>query len=224
MGPDPSNISDYESETENARRGRPPIDPALVLAAADVLFADADAPHAVTMDAVAAAAGVGKGTLFRAFGSRDGLLDALWVAKLAALRGAVARGEPPLGPGAPSRDRAVAFLDALLTFKLENRHLIRAREIAPRLLQSENYKWMHGLLRNLIEYAAPGATPDEAGYAAHVLLAALHIDLVEELLANGLSLAAIRRSQASHVRAVIDDAARMAPTEVKVTRYGDAAK
>jgi len=179
-----------------------------VLAAADALFADADAPRAVTMDAVAAAAGVGKGTLFRAFGSRDGLLDALWVAKLAALREAVARGEPPLGPGAPSGERAVAFLDALLTFKLENRHLIRAREVAPRLLQSENYKWMHGRLQNLIEDAAPGATPDRTGYAAHVLLAALHIDLIEELLANGLSLPAIRRAQAAHARAVIDDARR----------------
>jgi len=206
MGPPTSNISDRKSEIENSRRGRPPIDRALVLAAADALFANANAPHAVTMDAVAAAAGVGKGTLFRAFGSRDSLLDALWVAKLAALREAVARGQPPLGPGAPSRERAVAFLDALLTFKLENRHLIRAREVAPRLLQSENYKWMHGLLQNLIEDAARGATADESGYAAHVLLAALHIDLIEELLTNGLSLPAIRRAQAAHVRAVIDDA------------------
>jgi AcrR family transcriptional regulator len=206
MGPGASNISDYKSETENVRRGRPPIDPALVLAAAAALFADADAPHAVTMDAVAAAAGVGKGTLFRAFGSRDGLLDALWVTKLAALREAVARGEPPLGPGAPSRERAVAFVDALLTFKLENRHLIRAREVAPRLLQSDNYKWMHGWLQNLIEDAALGPTADQTGYAAHVLLASLHIDLVEELLANGLSLPAIRRAQAAHVTAVIDAA------------------
>ena len=208
MGPTSSNISDRKSKTENIRRGRPPIDPALVLAAADALFADADAPNAVTMDAVAAAAGVGKGTLFRAFGSRDGLLDALWVAKLADLREAVARGAPPLGPGAPSRERAVAFLDALLTFKLENRHLFRAREAASRILQSENYKWMHGLLQGLIEEAAVGATAAETGYAAHALLAALHIDLIEELLAGGLSLPAIRRAQAAHARAVIDDARR----------------
>src|SRR6202044_493955 len=114
----------------------------------------------------------------RAFGSRDGLLDALWVAKLAALRAAVARDEPPLGPGAPSRERAGGFLGARLTFKLENRHLIRAREVGPRLLQSENYKWMHGLLHNLIEDVALGATADETGYAAHALLAALHIDLI----------------------------------------------
>jgi AcrR family transcriptional regulator len=101
-----------------------------VLAAADALFADADAPHAVSMDAIAAAAGVGKGTLFRAFGSRDGLLDALSAAKFTPLREAVEGGEPPLGLGTPSRERIVAFLDALLTFKLENRHLHRAREVA----------------------------------------------------------------------------------------------
>jgi AcrR family transcriptional regulator len=201
-------ISDHGSETQDARRGRPPVPPALVLAAADALFADADFPGTVTMDAIATEAGVGKGTLFRAFGSRDGLLDALWAAKLAALREAAETGEPPLGPGAPSRERAVAFLDALLTFKLENRHLIRAREIAPRLLQSEHYKWMHGLLRDLIEDTAPGAKPDEAGYAAHALLAALHIDLIEELLASGLSLQATRAAQAAHARAVIDDARR----------------
>ncbi len=177
-----------------------------MLAAADALFADTESPRAITMDAIAAAAGVGKGTLFRAFGSRDGLLDALWAAKLAALREAVESGEPPLGPGLPSRERVVAFLDALLTFKLENRHLIRAREVAPRLLQSEHYKWMHGLVQILIEDATPGGTADDAGYAAHVLLAALHIDLIEELLANGLSLQAIRRAQAAHARTVIDDA------------------
>jgi AcrR family transcriptional regulator len=206
MSPPPFNISDRESETENVRRGRPPVPPALVLAAADALFADADSPRTVTMDAIAAAAGVGKGTLFRAFGSRDGLLDALWAAKLSALREAVEGGEPPFGPGAPSRERVVAFLDAILTFKLENCHLIRAREVAPRLLQSEHYKWMHSLVQRLIEDAALGAMADEAGYAAHVLLAALHIDLIEELLANGLSLQAIRRAQAAHARAVIDDA------------------
>ena len=58
------------------------------------------------MDAIAAAAGVGKGTLIRAFGSRDGLLEELWTAKLTALREAVEGGEAPLGPGARSRERS----------------------------------------------------------------------------------------------------------------------
>jgi AcrR family transcriptional regulator len=200
-----SNISDRESEIEKTRPGRPPIPRALVLAAADALFADTESPRLVTMDAIAAAAGVGKGTLFRAFGSRDGLLDALWAPKLASLREAVAGGEPPLGSKAPPHERVVAFLDALLTFKLESRHLIRAREVSPGILQSKHYKWMHGLLRSFIEAASPGMKADEAGYLAHALLASLHIDLIEELLASGLSLQDIRRMQSAHVSAAIND-------------------
>lgn len=202
-----SSISDHQSEINRARRGRPPVPAALVLAAAEGLFAGADLPRAVTMDAIAAAAGVGKGTLFRAFGSREGLLDALWAAKLAALREAVEGGAPPLGPGGAARERAVSFLDALLTFKLENRHLIRAREIASTgIRQSEHYRWMHGLLVSLMKEAARGAAADVAGYSAHVLLSALHIDLIEEMLATGLSSSEIRSAQAALARAVIDDA------------------
>lgn len=192
-----------------ARRGRPPVPTSVVLAAADALFADADAPGAVTMDAIAAAAGVGKGTLFRAFGSRDGLLDALSDVKFAPVREAVRGQEPPLGSQAPPRDRIIAFLDALLTFKLENRHLIRAREVASAgALRTERYRWMQDMLRTLIEDAVPGATAGDAGYAAHVLLAAVHIDLVDELLASGRSPEEIRRSQAALARAVLDDTSR----------------
>ena len=47
-----------------------------VLAAAEKLFKSCD-PSTVTMDAVAAEAGVGKGTLFRRFGDRAGLARAV---------------------------------------------------------------------------------------------------------------------------------------------------
>ncbi|GAA4394732.1 hypothetical protein GCM10023147_27120 [Tsukamurella soli] len=159
------------------------------------------------MDHIAAAAGVGKGTLFRAFRSRDGLLDALWTGKLAALREAVEEGTEPLGPGTPSRERIVAFLDALLSFKLANRHLIRMRPKSPvGVRQATSYKWSHGLLRALIDDAAPWATADDSGYAAHVLLAALDIDLLEELLGSGRAPEDIRRSQAALALAIIDGA------------------
>lgn len=48
-----------------------------VLAAADALFAASSSPHSVSMDDIAAAAGVGKGTLFRRFGDRAGLIGAV---------------------------------------------------------------------------------------------------------------------------------------------------
>lgn len=175
-----------------------------MLAAADTLFADTDAPGAVTMDAIAAEAGVGKGTLFRAFGSRDGLLDALSDAKFAPVREAVQGQEPPLGSDAPARERIIAFLDALLTFKLDNHHLIRAREVASTgALRTERYRWMQNMLRQLVEEAVPGG---DAGYTAHALLAALHIDLVDELLATGRSPEEIRGSQTAFARAVLADA------------------
>ncbi|MYS57624.1 MULTISPECIES: TetR/AcrR family transcriptional regulator [Streptomycetaceae] len=174
-----------------------------MLAAADELFARADRRD-VTIDDIAAAASVGKGTIFRLFGSRDGLLDTLWATKADDLRDQAENGPPPLGPGAPARDRAVAFLDAVLSFKLDNRNLLRAREVAtPGLLQSEQYRWMRDLLTQIVSEAKPALTAEDAEYLAHALLAAVHIDLVEELLASGRTPSAIRRIQRAHVLAVL---------------------
>jgi AcrR family transcriptional regulator len=64
---------------------------------------------AVTMDDVAAAAGVGKGTLFRRFGSRAGLMMVLLDEDERASQQAFLFGPPPLGPDAAPLDRLVAF-------------------------------------------------------------------------------------------------------------------
>ena len=63
----------------------------------------------VTMDAVAEAAGVGKGTVFRRFDSREGLMAALLNHSETEWQAAVLSGPAPLGPGAPAWDRLVAF-------------------------------------------------------------------------------------------------------------------
>ncbi len=68
----------------------------------------------VTMQKVAEAAGVGKGTLFRRFGDRDGLLLALFDDAEAEFQEVYTSGPPPLGPGAPAVDRLAAFGCALL--------------------------------------------------------------------------------------------------------------
>ncbi|MFF9373310.1 TetR/AcrR family transcriptional regulator [Streptomyces griseoluteus] len=68
----------------------------------------------VTMEAVASAAKVGKGTVFRRFGDRTGLLTALLDHSSARLQADFLAGPPPLGPGAPPRERLHAFGVAVL--------------------------------------------------------------------------------------------------------------
>jgi AcrR family transcriptional regulator len=188
---------------EGMRRGRPPVPRSRVLAAADALFAGSGETQAVSMDDIAAAAGVGKGTLFRAFGSREGLLDALFTARMAALRDAFADGPPPLGPAAPPRERLLALLDALLAFKLDNHQLIAARETAraglPRagLPRAAEYRWTHSRLRDLIAQAAAGTPTVDPGYAAHALLNVLRSDVIDELLAAGETPESIGSAQAA---------------------------
>lgn len=82
-------------------------------------------PHAVTMDAVAAAAGVGKGTVFRRFGSREGLMAAVLDHSEAEWQAQVMSGPPPLGPGADPWDRLLAFGRSRLETTLRHAELIR---------------------------------------------------------------------------------------------------
>jgi AcrR family transcriptional regulator len=74
----------------------------------------------ISMDDVAAEAGVGKGTLYRRFGDRWSLLRALIEEPERDFQDAVIRGEPPLGPGAPPEERLLAFGAGLLA--LLDRH------------------------------------------------------------------------------------------------------
>ncbi|MFJ3636576.1 TetR/AcrR family transcriptional regulator [Streptomyces sp. NPDC090112] len=151
-----------------------------VLAAADALFSRSGSPEDLTTAAIAAEAGVGKGTLFRAFGDRAGLLRALYEARLEPVRRAAETGPPPLGPATPARERVPALLDAVLRFKLDNRRLALALEDggggSP--YQAEHYERWHDLLRSTLE-RIPGL-PD-ADFTAHALLAATRADLVERL-------------------------------------------
>jgi AcrR family transcriptional regulator len=68
------------------------------------------------MDDVAAAAGVGKGTLYRRFGDKSGLAAALLDERESELQAALLSGPPPLGPGAPPADRLAAFTAAYLAY------------------------------------------------------------------------------------------------------------
>jgi AcrR family transcriptional regulator len=83
-----------------------------ILEAANRVLAEHGA-DATTIDAVAAAAGVGKGTVFRRFGDRSGLFQALLDEHLRTFQDAFLFGPPPLGPGAAAEERLAAFLDGL---------------------------------------------------------------------------------------------------------------
>src|SRR3954467_11600493 len=77
-----------------------------ILAAAGRLIEERGVEH-VSMDAIAAHAGVGKGTLFRRFGDRSGLVMALLDERTREFQDALIRGAPPLGPGAAPAERIV---------------------------------------------------------------------------------------------------------------------
>lgn len=96
-----------------------------LLAAAQRLV-ERDGVAAVTMDAVAREAGVGKGTVFRRFASREGLMASLLDRSEAVWQAAVLSGPPPLGPGAPAMDRLLAFGHSRVRLNLVHADLIVA--------------------------------------------------------------------------------------------------
>lgn len=82
--------------------------------------------EALSMDALAAEAGLGKGTVFRRFGSRAGLFAALLDASEQDFQREFMTGPPPLGPGADPVDRMVAFGRRRLEFLDDRGDLVRA--------------------------------------------------------------------------------------------------
>jgi polyketide synthase 12 len=80
----------------------------------------------VTMDGLAARSGLGKGTVFRRFGSRAGIFQALLEDEEVRLQEAVMAGPPPLGPGAPPLERLIAYGTARIGFMFDNYEIARA--------------------------------------------------------------------------------------------------
>lgn len=85
----------------------------------------------ITMEEVAAGAGVGKGTVFRRFGDRSGLMRALLDHAERAFQQAFLAGPAPLGPGAAPIERLHAFGEAAIQHRLQYRDLYLAAEQPP---------------------------------------------------------------------------------------------
>ncbi|MGW3995352.1 TetR/AcrR family transcriptional regulator [Amycolatopsis sp. NPDC004772] len=137
----------------------------------------------VSMDRVAAAAGVGKGTVFHRFGNREGLMRALVESRIESLSLAVASGPPPLGPGAPPAARLAAFFDAVIELVTRNVKVMAAFEQASSdRLNSPIYLAWHAHVSGLIASASPSF---DADLIAHLLLGSLHSDLMLRFLKTG---------------------------------------
>jgi AcrR family transcriptional regulator len=116
----PGSPSGTQPERSDAARNRERL-----LQAARDLVAE-HGVDAVTMDMLACRADVGKGTVFRRFGSRAGLMMTLLSDAEAEFQRNFIFGPPPLGPGAPPLERLIAFGEARIRYVEEYGELARA--------------------------------------------------------------------------------------------------
>jgi AcrR family transcriptional regulator len=162
-----------------------------ILAATEELLAT-HRPRDVSIEQVALAAGVGKGTVFHRFGSRMGLMTALMIERAQALTEAVTSGPPPLGPGASDRQRLIAFLDGVIEVVGRNKSLLAelafssaTEPVATKRGDHQDdhpvYRFWHGHISTLIAAQRPDV---DAEMIAHVLLGSLHSEPILACLAE----------------------------------------
>lgn len=163
-------------ERSDAARNR-----ALLLQAARQLVAQRGA-DAVTMDDIAAAAGVGKGTLFRRFRSRSNLMLVLLDEDEKASQQAFLFGPPPLGPDAPPLERLIAFGRERIRFVHTHRELMSAASRDPHMRHVGAAVVQRTHVRVLLQAAH---TTGHLGVQTDALLALLDVDYVEHQLTEG---------------------------------------
>lgn len=170
-------MSEPRRERADAARNRRAI-----LDATERLLAE-HRPELISIEQVAAAAGVGKGTVFHRFGNRSGLMLALAQERVEALHGQVAAGPPPLGPGAPAGERLLAFLDAVVDVVTRNAGLMVALDHATVTSRHGDghphdhpiYVFWHSHVAALLAAERPDLDADAV---AHVLLGCLRSESV----------------------------------------------
>ena len=168
------------SDSGPPERGDAARNRALLLEAARRLVAEHGA-DAVTTDDIAAAARVGKGTLFRRFGSRAGLMIVLLDEDEKAQQQAILFGPPPLGPGAAPLDRLIAYGRERLCFVNSHHALLSDVGRDPQMRFSAPMVLHHRHVRVLLEDA--GTTGDLDAQTT-ALLALLDADYVHHETAD----------------------------------------
>jgi AcrR family transcriptional regulator len=164
-------------ERADAARNR-----ARVLRAADRLFARRGGRE-VTMEQIAAAAGVGKGTLYRRYPDVASIAQALLDEHERELQNRLLRGPPPLGPGAPPAERLAAFYRAMVALLERHGHLALAGETGERRYRTGAYGAWALHVGALLADAGLGGRPA----LVHALLAPLAPDVFAHQRASGLS-------------------------------------
>ncbi|MGV0816128.1 helix-turn-helix domain-containing protein [Mycolicibacterium boenickei] len=181
------------TERADAARNR-----AKILAAATTVFANHD-PRTVTMDQIANAAHVGRGTLYRRYPSTAAIAEALLDEHERVLQQHLMSGEPPLGPGAPPADRLAAFYDAMVELLETHADLALGAEIGGARFRTGAYGFWAAHVRSLLVEAAV-AEPDSL---VDVLLAPLAAESYQHQRSRGLSAAQISAALARLARAVL---------------------
>ncbi|MFZ1178330.1 MAG: helix-turn-helix domain-containing protein [Mycobacterium sp.] len=168
-------------QVAHQERGDAARNRALLLDAARRLVAERGA-DAVTMDDIAAAAGLGKGTLFRRFGSRAGLMMVLLDEDERVSQQAFLFGPPPLGPDAPPLDRLVAFGRERIGFVHAHHELLSAVNRDPQSRYNAPAMVQRTHVRVLLQAAH---TTGDLDAQIDALLALLDVDYVEHQLGEG---------------------------------------
>jgi AcrR family transcriptional regulator len=148
-----------------------------ILATAAQLFGERGA-NCVSMDDVADAAGVGKGTVFRRFGSRAALAQAVLSEHEREFQEQIIRGCPPLGPGAAPRERLIAFGEGMLDLLDRHALLVAAAEVGGAHFLSAPYRVHRLHVTLLLRELDPSC---DAELLAEMLLAALGAELFVHL-------------------------------------------
>jgi AcrR family transcriptional regulator len=174
-----------------------------ILEAAEELFAARGAQQ-VTMEDIARAAGVGKGTLYRRYPDRASIAVALLDEHERALQERLLRGPPPLGPGAPPAERLAAFYAAMVGLLERHVHLALGAETGGRRFATGAYGFWRAHVRALL--AQDGDRVEEAGRLdalVDVLLAPLAPELYQHLRQRGRSVEEITAALTELARAVL---------------------
>ncbi|WP_330228103.1 TetR/AcrR family transcriptional regulator [Nocardia sp. NBC_00508] len=183
-------------ERADAARNR-----AKVLTAAAELFATRD-PRAVTMDDIAKAAGVGRGTLYRRYPDTNSIAVALLDEHERALQEKLLAGPPPLGPGASPAERLAAFYAAMVELLDAHAHLVLGAEIGGARFATGAYGFWYAHVRALLvaaEIREPDAMVDP-------LLALLAAEVYRKQRERGLDSEQITDALRTIAEAVLGDA------------------